>query len=102
VLETTGGKTSVAVAWMRFGSSIGSRDPRADAVFDSKAESVALANRRAAMVRHGPDGAHFVAAVSAPCKVDLRARASGDASWGLLMRTARGSISRRWRVASSR
>lgn len=86
VLETTGGKTSLAVAWMRFGSSIGSRDPRADAVFDGKAETVTLA--KAAAVRWYvtvPDGAHFVAAVNAPCKVELRARASDDSFVGGLL-----------------
>ncbi|HET7500830.1 MAG TPA: sulfatase, partial [Kofleriaceae bacterium] len=86
VLETSGGKSDVAVAWMRFGRSIGSRDPRADAVFDPAAETVALA--RNAAVRWYvtvPDGAHFVAAVNAPCKVELRARASDDSFAGGLL-----------------
>jgi arylsulfatase A-like enzyme len=86
VLETTGGKTSVAVAWMRFGSSIGSRDPRADVTFDGKAETVTLAKAAAARwYVTVPDGAHFVAGVSAPCKVELRARASDDSFVGGLL-----------------
>jgi len=86
VLETSGGKAKVAVAWLRFGSSIGSRDPRADAVFDGDAEAVTLA-RDAALAWYVtiPDGAHFVAAVNAPCKVELRARASDDSFAGGLI-----------------
>jgi arylsulfatase A-like enzyme len=86
VLETTGGRGKVAFEWLRFGSSIGNRDPRADAEFDREAGAVAVA-RDAALAWYVtvPDGAHFVAAVNAPCKVELRARAS-DASFagGLL------------------
>jgi arylsulfatase A-like enzyme len=86
VLETTGGKASVAVAWMRFGSSIGSRDPRADAVFDARAEAVTLASGAALRwYVTVPDGAHFVAAVNPPCKVELRARASDDSFIGGLL-----------------
>jgi arylsulfatase A-like enzyme len=86
VLETTGGKDNVAVAWLRFGSSIGSRDPRADAVFDGDAEAVTLA-RDAALAWYVtvPDGANFVATVNAPCKVELQARASDDSFAGGLI-----------------
>jgi arylsulfatase A-like enzyme len=86
VLETSGGKAKVAVAWLRFGSSIGSRDPRADAVFDGDAQAVTLA-RGAALAWYVtiPDGANFVASVNAPCKVELRARASdGSFAGGLV------------------
>lgn len=86
VLETTGGKGNVAFAWLRLGSSIGNRDPRADAVFDGKTDTIALA-RNAALVWYVtvPDGAHFVASVAAPCRVELRARASdGSFAGGLL------------------
>ena len=86
VIETEGGQGKVAIAWLRFGSSIGSRDPRADAAFDPAAGTIALA-RDAQLTWYVtiPDGANFVAQVNAPCKVELRARAS-DASFagGLL------------------
>lgn len=86
VLETSGGKGNVAVAWLRLGSSIGGRDPRADAVFDGKADTIALArDAQLAWYVTVPDGAHFVAAVGAPCKVELRARGSdGSFAGGLL------------------
>ena len=86
VIETTGAKGKVAFQWLRLGSSIGTRDPRADAVFDGKGDAVAR-GRDAALAWYVtvPDGANFVATVNAPCKVELRARAS-DASFvgGLL------------------
>lgn len=86
VLETTGAKGNIAVAWMRFGSSIGNRDPRADQVFDGKADAISLA-RNAALAWYVtvPDGAHFVAAVNAPCRVELRARTSDDSFVGGLL-----------------
>lgn len=79
VIETSGGKDNVAVAWMRLGTSIDSRDPRAAAVFDGTAGTITLA-RDASLAWYVtvPDGAHFVATVNAPCKVELRARASDD------------------------
>jgi arylsulfatase A-like enzyme len=81
VLETSGGKGNLAVAWMRFGSSIDSRDPRADAVFDSTAGTIALAkDATVAWYVTIPDGANLVAEVNAPCKVELRARAGDDSS----------------------
>ena len=86
VIETSGGKGNAAFAWLRLGSSIGNRDPRADAVFDGGADTLALA-RDAAVVWYAtvPDGAHFVASVAAPCRVELRARASdGSFAGGLL------------------
>jgi len=85
-LETSGGDDKVAVAWMRLGSSIGSRDPRADAVFDGTGEAITLAKDAAlAWYVTVPDGAHFVATVNAPCKVELRARASDDSFAGGLL-----------------
>ena len=86
VLETSGPDGRVAVAWLRFGNSIGNRDPRADAVFDAEGASVTLA-RNAALAWYVtvPDGANFVAAVNAPCKVELRARASDDSFAGGLL-----------------
>jgi hypothetical protein len=86
VLETSGGKANLAVAWMRLGTSIGGRDPRADAVFDGPEEAVSLA--RGAQLRWYvtiPDGAQFVAAVNAPCKVELRASAGDDSFAGGLL-----------------
>jgi arylsulfatase A-like enzyme len=86
VLETTGGKGNVAYAWLRFGSAISSRDPRADAAFDARAQTVALANDAAiTWYVTVPDGAHFVAKVSAPCKVELRARTSDGSFVGGLL-----------------
>jgi arylsulfatase A-like enzyme len=85
VIETTGGKGKVGFAWLRFGSSLSSRDPRGDAVFDP-AGAIALA-RDTALTWYltVPDGAHFVASVAAPCKVELRARASDDSFAGGLL-----------------
>ena len=86
VIETSGGKGNAAFAWLQIGSSIGGRDPRTDAVFDGKADTIALA-KNAALVWYVtvPDGAHFVAQVNAPCRVELRARASdGSFAGGLL------------------
>jgi len=86
VIETSGGKDKLAVAWMRFGSSIGSRDPRADAVFDGSAGSITLAkDASVAWYVTVPDGANFVAAVNPPCKVELRARTSDDSFVGALL-----------------
>jgi arylsulfatase A-like enzyme len=86
VFETSGGKGDLAVQWMRLGSSIGSRDPRADAVFDGAAGTIALA-RDAAVAWYVtvPDGGHLVATVNAPCKVEVRARAGDDSSAGGLL-----------------
>lgn len=97
VLETSGPRSKVAVQWLRLGSSIGNRDPRADAVFDTGADTVMLA-RDAALAWYVtvPDGAHFVAAVNAPCEVELRARASDDSFAGGLLTSdhARVDLSR--------
>jgi hypothetical protein len=75
VLETSGARGKVAVQWLRLGSSIGNRDPRADAAFDAGGDAVSLA-RDAALAWYVtvPDGAHFVATVTAPCQVELRER----------------------------
>ena len=86
VIETSGGKGSAAFAWLRIGTSIDNRDPRSDAVFDGNADAIALA-RNASLVWYVtvPDGAHFVAQVRAPCRVELRARASDGSSAGGLL-----------------
>lgn len=86
VLETSGGKGNAAFAWLRFGRSIATRDPRADAAFDPAADTLALA-RDAALIYYLtiPDGAHFVARVDGPCRVELRARTSDDSFVGGLL-----------------
>jgi arylsulfatase A-like enzyme len=86
VLETSGPRGKVAVQWLRLGSSIGNRDPRADAVFDGDAGTLTLA-RDAAVAWYVtvPDGAHFVATVNPPCQVELRARGSDDSFVGGLL-----------------
>jgi arylsulfatase A-like enzyme len=77
-LETSGGKDNLAVAWLRFGGSIDSRDPRSDAVFDGTAGTLALARQaQVAWYVTVPDGAHLVASVNAPCMVEVEAR-TGD------------------------
>jgi arylsulfatase A-like enzyme len=86
VIETSGGTGEAAFAWLRLGSSIGNRDPRGDAVFDARTDAIALA-RDAGLTWYVtvPDGAHFVGNVAAPCRVELRARASdGSFAGGLL------------------
>jgi arylsulfatase A-like enzyme len=81
VFETSGGKGDAAFAWFRIGTSIDNRDPRGDAVFDPQADAIALArNASLAWYVTVPDGAHFVAQVRAPCRVELRARASDGSS----------------------
>jgi arylsulfatase A-like enzyme len=86
VLETTGGKGNVAIAWLRFGGAISSRDPRSDAVFDPRAQTIALVNDAAVTwYVTVPDGAHFVGSVNAPCKVELRARTSDGSFVGGLL-----------------
>jgi arylsulfatase A-like enzyme len=86
VIETSGGSREAAFAWLRLGSSIGNRDPRGDAVFDGKADTIALAQGAGlSWYLTVPDGAHFVGNVTAPCRVELRARASdGSFAGGLL------------------
>src|SRR5256885_11401839 len=39
-LPISGGKGDAAFAWLRFGSSIGIRDPRGDAVFDAAGDAI--------------------------------------------------------------
>jgi arylsulfatase A-like enzyme len=86
VIETQGPEGNVGFAWLRFGSSIGNRDPRAEAVFDAEADTVTIA-RDAALAWYVtvPDGAHLVASVNPPCRVELRARASDDSFAGGLL-----------------
>ena len=89
VLETAGSDDTISIAWLRFGSSISGRDPRADQTFDAAHDTLSLANNAAlAWYVTIPDGANFVASVAAPCKVELRARASdGSFAGGLLTAT---------------
>ncbi|HEY0192301.1 MAG TPA: sulfatase, partial [Kofleriaceae bacterium] len=86
VLETSGSDDTISVAWIRFGSSISGRDPRADHAFDPAHDALTLAKNAAlAWYVTVPDGGNFVATVAAPCKVELRARASdGSFAGGLL------------------
>jgi arylsulfatase A-like enzyme len=93
VIETTGARGKVAFQWLRFGSSIGNRDPRGDATFDGKGETLALArDATVAWYVTVPDGANFVASVNAPCKVELRARASDASFVGGLLAADRARI----------
>jgi len=91
VLETSGSAGKVAFAWLRFGSSIGSRDPRTDAVFDATSGTMRLArDSQLTWYVTVPDGAHFVAelaprATGEACQVELRARASDDSFAGGLI-----------------
>jgi arylsulfatase A-like enzyme len=87
-LETSGGKHAIAVAWLRIGTEhpVGTDDPRAAATFDAKADAIVLRkNAEVAWYVTIPDGANFVADVSAPCKVELAARASDDSMSGGLL-----------------
>ncbi len=86
LLETSGRpKDRLAVEWLRFASKgkevVG--DPRAAAVFDPKANTIALA-RDATLLWYVtiPEGAHLVADVKAPCKLEVRATTSDDSFVG--------------------
>lgn len=82
-VETIGGKAPIAVAWLRLGASQVDPDPRDAATFDAKADAIALA-QNASLVWYTtmPDGAHLVADVAAPCKIEVKARASDDSFAG--------------------
>jgi arylsulfatase A-like enzyme len=69
----------VAFAWLRLGAKPGDDDPRAAATFDAKQDAIKLA-KDAMLIWYVtiPDGAHLVAEVGGPCKVDVQARASDD------------------------
>lgn len=93
VFETSGAKKKlkkkeqpprVAFEWLRFGVARPptDEDPRAAIAFDSKG---ALELARDAGVTYFvtvPEGAHLVADVEAPCRIDVRARPSADAFAG--------------------
>src|SRR5262249_43120040 len=86
--ETTGGKSRIAVAWVRIGvvHPPGDDDPRAAASFDAKADAIELAqNAEVAWYVTIPDGAHLVADVAGPCHVQVNARAGDDSLTGGLL-----------------
>jgi arylsulfatase A-like enzyme len=82
VLETTGGKGKVALAWLRFG--VSTDDPRSAASFDG--DTIELA-RDAGLAWYVPvpEGAQLVADVPAPCHVEVAARANDDSTAGGLL-----------------
>ena len=86
VLETTGGKTKVAVEWLRLGAKAVTEDPRTRTSFDGKAGTASLAKGAGlTWFVTVPDGAHLVADVSAGCRIEVRARASDDSFAGGLL-----------------
>ncbi|MBX3161377.1 MAG: sulfatase [Deltaproteobacteria bacterium] len=93
--EVAGGKDPLAFEWIAIGHRPGAillphaTDPRTSATFDAKADAITLA-KDAALIWYVtiPDGAHLVADVDGPCKVDVQARASdGSFAGGLLTET---------------
>ena len=86
--ETAGGKSRIAVAWLRIGSihPPGDNDPRTALTFDAKADAIELAqNAEVAWYVTIPDGANLVAEVPAPCHVQVAARAGDDSLTGGLL-----------------
>ncbi len=88
-LQTSGkSKAKVGLSWLRAGTThpAGDHDPLAAATFDPAEDAIELANH-ATLTWYVtiPEGAHLVAEVTAPCFVEVGARA-GDASFtgGLL------------------
>jgi arylsulfatase A-like enzyme len=86
LLETAGRpKDRISIEWLRFASKgkevVG--DPRAAATFDARAGTIALA-RDATLLWYVtiPEGAHLVAEVKAPCKLEVRATTSDDSFVG--------------------
>ena len=77
--ETSGGKLSIAIAWLRIG--VGEGDPRGAATFDRAAIGLA---KEAGLTWYVtiPDGANLVADVAAPCKVEVQARTGEDSFAG--------------------
>ena len=74
----------IAVAWLRLGPPrpLDAMDPRAAASFDPKG-SIELAKDAAlTWFVSLPEGAHLIAGVAAPCKIEVRARPSADAFAG--------------------
>ncbi len=88
VLETAGGKTKAALAWLRIGTihPPGDQDPRTAAKFDAAADAIELdANAGVGWFLTIPDGAELVADVSAACRVEVSARTSDDSFAGGLL-----------------
>jgi arylsulfatase A-like enzyme len=88
VFETAGGKTKVAVGWLRIGSvhPAGDHDPRTAAVFDATGDAIELAqNAGLDWYVTIPDGANLVAEVGAPCRVEVAAHAGDDSLAGGLL-----------------
>jgi len=85
VLETTGkAKGTIAIEWLRFASrEVAHDDPRPAAGFDAKANVIRLA-KDATLLWYVtiPDGAHLVAKLEGPCKVEVQARAGDDSFAG--------------------
>src|SRR5258706_5661450 len=93
-LEPAGGKSRIAVGWLRIGTAHPSRgpghqideDPRAAARFDAKRDAIELANNaEVAWYVTIPDGANLIAEIAGACHVEVSARAGDDsATAGLL------------------
>ncbi|MFT3698140.1 MAG: sulfatase-like hydrolase/transferase [Kofleriaceae bacterium] len=88
--ETLGGKSGLAIAWLRIGEAkpAGDQDPRIAVTFDPKADSFDLIqNAEVAWYETIPDGANLVADVlstvpSQHCRVEVAARAGDDSLTG--------------------
>ncbi len=86
VLETTGAKPAAAIAveWLRLATGeSGDADPRTAARFDARANSIQLA-KDATLLWYVtlPEGAHLVAQVAGPCKIEVEARTGDDSFAG--------------------
>jgi arylsulfatase A-like enzyme len=77
-------KGKLAFAWLRIGDPrpIDAIDPRAAAVFDPKGSIELVKDASLTWFVLLPEGAHLIAAVSGPCKIEVRARPSADAFAG--------------------
>lgn len=90
--ETLGGKTPIALAWLRIGEAkpAGDQDPRVALTFDPKADSFDLIqNAEVAWYETIPDGANLVADVTSAvasgtqrCRLEVAARAGDDSLTG--------------------
>ncbi|MGE0871612.1 MAG: sulfatase [Kofleriaceae bacterium] len=93
-LETTGAKGKIAIAWIRIGKQrpASNDDPRAATTFDPG--GVISMARDAALTWFVtvPDGAHLVADVMPPCKIDVRARPSADSFVGGVLGAPGGRV----------
>lgn len=82
VMETTGGKGKVALAWLRFGDA--TDDPRPAASFSG--DTIELAKDASlAWYVPVPEGAQLVGEVAAPCHVEVTARANDESMAGGLL-----------------